>query len=510
MKDGQLTSEEEVGKSMLKVVRGGILIFVAIALSQLLGFLRQLSIIRLLSPEEYGLISLGMIVTEIFIIIATLGLNLGSQRYIAFSMGKGDERRTRGVIFSTNGILIISVTMITIAAPLLASPLSRFFDMEEMSGVIMWLALLIAPYVTIDILASYFLGFHRAGPKAVFQRIFLGIASLVCTIAFLMVRKDLASALLAMAVSYIIVAVIVLFYSTRNFPIKLRGGERIPMARTMLVFSIPLFATAALGYLIFQIDTLILGYYVSAEMVGIYNGAFIFSQFLAAPLNAVALIYMPIISSMAARDRHEELKAVYRSATKWLFIATLPLFLVLFMFPRNVLSLFLGADYIEAAVALQLLCAGEFVNTLVGPLGMTLLAYGRTNLMMINSIIAVTASIILNVILIPRFGIEGAAFGLMISLTMANALSLGFLYFIYHIHPFYSNYVKPVLIISAISGVLYLPMKSLLAVSDWFVIGYYPFLLGLGIAVLVLSHNLEPWDRFLIRAVWGKLKGGEG
>lgn len=241
MEDGQLTSEEEVGKSMLKVVRGGMLIFVAIALSQLLGFFRQLSIIRLLSPEEYGLITLGMIVTEVFIIIATLGLNLGSQRYIAFFVGKGDERRTRGVIFSTNGILVISVTLITIAALLLASTLARFFDMEEMSGVIMWLALLIAPYVTIDILTSYFLGFHRAGPKAVFQRIFLSIASLVCIIAFLMVRKDLASALLAMGVSYIIVAVLVLFYSTRNFPIKLRGGERIPMARTMLVFSTPLF-----------------------------------------------------------------------------------------------------------------------------------------------------------------------------------------------------------------------------------------------------------------------------
>ena len=501
-----LTPEEQIQKSLVSVAKGGTLILAGMFVSQLLGFVRQFTVVRFLSPEDFGYISLGMILTDIFILLATVGLNVGSQRYIAFYKGRGDMDRVRGVIISTAKILVASVTMVTAAVLLLASPLASLFEMEEMTMVIRYFAMLIPLYVFIDIVTSFFLGFERAGPKAIFQRMLLSVACLGFVVAFLLIKRDLYSVVLAMVLAYTLVAGAASFYIVKRFPVRMRGEGRVSSTFSLIKFSLPLFASTALSYLVYQIDTLMLGYYMTADMVGIYNGAFIFSVFLASFLHAIGVIYMPVASTFVARGQHAELQVVYRSATKWLFLATLPLFLILFMFPRTVLDMILGGRYSEAAVALQLLCVGEFVSTLVGPTAMTLVAYGRANLLMLKSAIALAADVILNILLIPRFGITGAALASCIALALANIVETLLIYFIYGIHPFGWNYIKPILILTSLSIALYVPMKSLLAVSSWFLVAYYPLLLGLGIAATVISRSLEPSDRYFIDAVLRKLK----
>jgi O-antigen/teichoic acid export membrane protein len=215
---------------------------------------------------------------------------------------------------------------------------------------------------------------------------------------------------------------------------------------------------------------------------------------------------LPVASGLVAKGQGSELKDLYRSTTKWLFIFTLPLFLTFFFFPSQIMRLAFGGDYPTAARALQLLCLGDFVHTFLGPNATTLVAYGRSRFIMMAAIIATVTNIILNLILTPRWGITGAATASFIALILINIITSIYLFRRYRIHPFGANYLKPVVILVVVSAALYLPLREMLDLSCWLLLAYYPLLLALSLTITYLSRSLEPMDRVLIKAARQRLR----
>jgi O-antigen/teichoic acid export membrane protein len=505
MNDQALSSDQVMQESLSRVAKGGALIIAGMILSKLFGFLRQFAVIRLLSPEDYGFFALGMTVIGVYILISTLGLQSGSQRYIAYYQGKGDVERTRGVISSTLKITAITASLMTILAILLAKPLSSLFQKPEMSGVLLWLVPLVSLTMGIEIASSIYMGFQKVGVRVFSRDVGLYFMSLVFVVIFLLVHRTLDSLLAAMVVAHVVVALLTAVYSLRRFPIKVRGGRREEMTKELILFSLPLFAVSAFNYLMLRMDILMLGYFESAEMVGVYNAVFILVQVLAVFLLSVGSIYMPVASSMVARDYHDEIRMLYRSATKWLFVFTLPLFLILFLFPSHILGLAYGSIYPTGAGALQLLCLGEFVHTFLGPNGLTILAYGRPRMLLIHASIATVVNVVLNILFIPRWGITGAAIASFIALILINLLNSGYLYLRFKIHPFTWGYIKPVVLLTITSAALFYPLDKLLDVSRWLVIAYYPLFLGLAILYLFISRSLDTYDKLFLRALKDRL-----
>lgn len=487
------------------MAKGGVLIFIGMVCFKIFNFLRQLTIIRLLSPSDYGLFALGMTVVTIYMIFANLGLYSGSQRYIAFFQARGDDARTRGVIISTLRIIGFSVTIFTVISIFLAGPLANLYDKPGVEEVLLWFTALIPLSIFIHIMAAFFLGFKQPSFSAFVENIGLSLVSLILVTIFLLIFRNLTSVLAAQVLAHTLVFAAGLIYCVTHFPIRIRGGERVLMVKELLAFSIPLFAASALTYLMIQMDTLMLGYFVPSDQLGFYNAAYLLSSVLPIFLMSVSTIYMPVASGLVARENNLELKNVYRSTTKWLFLFTLPLFLTFFLFPSQIMGLAFGGGYPTAAQALQLLCLGDFVHTLLGPNGMTLIAYGHSRILMIAAAIATVVNITLNALLIPRWGITGAAIASFIALILVNILISGYLYIRYRIHPFGASYIKPVVILVAVSAALYYPLLSLLDVSKWLLLTYYPLLLLLGLGTVYISGSIEPTDRMLITAVKQRL-----
>lgn len=505
-----IPEEEIVGDALKKVAKGGALIFFGSVAAKLFGFLKQFIVIRLLSPSDYGLFTLGITVVGLYVLASSLGLTTGAQRSIAFYWGRGEESRARGVVLSTSRILVLWTLGVTAVLLGTARPLASLFDKPDLAFVLLCLSPLVPLTVFIDALASFFLGFHRVEVKVYLQNIGLCLVTLLSVALFLGVGRKLAFLLAAVVSAHVLVSAAGLVYAYRRFPVSLRGGKAEPMGREILRFSLPLLAVAALNYLIIQTDTLMLGYFVSSDLVGMYNAAFILVQVLSVFLVSVASIYMPVASSMVARGQNREVKGLYRSATKWLFIFTLPLFLIFFLFPREVLGLLFGGVYPRASNALRLLCLGEFVHTLLGPNAMSLLAYGRSRVLMVNAALATAGNIVLNALLIPRWGIDGAAAASFISLASVNLLNSAYLYARYGVHPFGKSYVRPVINLAAVSAVLYPALSGLLRLSPWVLPVYYPFLLGVGLGLLFLGGDVEPADRVLLDALKRRLHRNGG
>jgi O-antigen/teichoic acid export membrane protein len=129
-----------------------------------------------------------------------------------------------------------------------------------------------------------------------------------------------------------------------------------------------------------------------------------------------------------------------------LFTLTFPFIMVLFLFPKTVISILFGEKYMLASTALQLLVIAFFIHAFLGPNDTTITIFGKTKMIMYFNFIAGCINVFLNYFLIPLFGINGAALSTMISLIIINSLYSAYLYKISKIHPLRRNFVLPVII----------------------------------------------------------------
>jgi O-antigen/teichoic acid export membrane protein len=163
-------------------------------------------------------------------------------------------------------------------------------------------------------------------------------------------------------------------------------------------------------------------------------------------LFAVNRIAMPVASELFGSGSEKEMEYVYKSIAKWSLMVALPMFFILFFYPQNIISFFFGKEYLEAANVLRILAVGFFVNSISGSFGEFFQSYGKTLPIFIISVTGTILNLTLMAILIPKFGIEGAAFALASSLLWMCLLGNICMYYYKRILPFSREYLKAIVL----------------------------------------------------------------
>ena len=112
---------------------------------------------------------------------------------------------------------------------------------------------------------------------------------------------------------------------------------------------------------------------------------------------------------------------MYRVATRWSLIAAGPVFLLMAAFPGAALSLF-GAGYGSGRLALALVASAMIINVATGPAMAVLNMAGRSSLALVDALIAVVLNVCMNLMLIPAYGLTGAAVAWVVTIAVGNVL----------------------------------------------------------------------------------------
>jgi len=144
-------------------------------------------------------------------------------------------------------------------------------------------------------------------------------------------------------------------------------------------------------------------------------------------LVAVNSILSPKISQMFASNDHDALKNTIQKSTKIIFIASSPVLVTYYLFPDYIMGLF-GAEFEVGALALVILAVGQFFNAISGPVGQVLNMTDKEYVLRNTAIIAALLNLILNYILIPQYGINGAAIATAISRILWNLMCIVYIY----------------------------------------------------------------------------------
>lgn len=478
-----------------KLLTGGGLLFIGLVIELGVSFLAKAVIARVLGAVNYGAVSLGVTTLGLVSTLALLGLHTGVGRYLPRF---DSEAERRGVVLSAFQIVVPVATAAGVLVTVFADPIARYVFTDPSTAEYVRIFGLVIPFVAVMKLSiGVIRGLQQATPKVIVQNITPPVTRFSAVAIAVVVGAGAIGVATAYAVAYVVAAIVGLYYVVTRTSI-LADVKPMYMHGKLLTFSAPLIISAAMAFILTDLDTFMLGYFASTRDVGIYNVVYPLAQLLTTGLTAFAFLFMPIISELDAEGATDEMHRIYQIVTKWIFMGTLPVFLIVALFPEMTIRITFGSEYTEGGIALTLLAIAYFSHAIAGPNANTLTSIGRTRLIMWDNLAVGILNAILNLALIPEYGYLGAGIATAISYISLNVLYSAQLYRETKIHPFTVSLVYPGLIAGALITFIYWMTITFLSVTIPVLVVMFVVFMALYAVVILRFGGVEEEEIALV------------
>lgn len=444
-----------IGPVLGKVSRQGAVVFLTRGAALLLGITSTILLSRLLGTAGLGEFRLGSVVVQLVTAFCVLGLDKALLRYVPILEARGENGRgllIRGssVVFAIS--LVLSAVLF-LAAPVLAT---SYFHSPEMTGVIRLFSL----QVPVLALFRFLSGAVTAAKRFDFASKITNILSpavfvfLIALVALL--SPSLKGTIAARIVAQLVAGGFLAVFLVQHYP-KLRQTKASTQGifKSYLLLSVPLFLIGFGYQLLNQMDTIMLGHFVSAREVGIYSVAFKVSAFVLIGLEILLPIVAPLFSQFRETGADQSMEMLFGTATKWLCYSALVIFVCIVIFRLELLHVF-GKGFTAGSTVLLILAAGQLVNAATGPTGVLLTMTGKQKWELANTVSMVVINFLLNLWLIPKMGMTGAAIATALSIATINGLKLVQVYVLFGLRAYNLKYFKGIVAIGAAGLVGYL------------------------------------------------------
>jgi len=493
----------ETGEKAIKsVAKGAGIVSLGLIFSNFAGYLFNVVTARFLGSDGYGVISLAVAVVGFLAPLCVLGIDSGIKRYVAFYRGKGDESRTKGTITSGLKIVLLPTVFISILLFIFSEPIAiRVFNEPAASFVFRIFALALPFKILLKTLISITDAFQEMKYRVVSYYVMRKGTRILLVLGFFYVGLEILGAAYAIMLSYVLGFSTALFFVARKIAPKLSQVKSNLNYKELIAYSWPLLFVSIMTKILGYTDKVMLGYFEASSQVGVYNAALITAAFITIGLSAVKKITMPVFSDLLGKEEGEELSRTFRTSNKWLIAITLPLFFVLLLFPNHVMNLIFGLEYVVASTALSILAVAYFLKACLGLGSSFLRSIERTKVILLATLAGGFLNIVMNLLLIPRLGIEGAGYAYLLSTVVVYGLYMLYTYRYLGESPYRQNIFKP--LISAILAVIpvYLLFQHVLPPTNLLLIPAFVLFLAIYTLLFLVFGGLEEDDIVVLKAV---------
>ena len=504
-------------KHVVVAARGGGIVFVGKLFAWGTRFALAVLLARILKADEYGLYNLALTVATVAASFPTLGLDAAIVRYTAVFASRKDHGSVLGTLQLGIGVPAVLSVIAAIGVMLASGPIATDLMHEPgLAPLLVIVSLMIPATVLNRQLAATLQGFKRIEYSVLAEQFSQPMVRLVILLVFALLGLTAAHAIVASTVAALVVTVMLLVLVHRVFPLRgvVRETKRHP--GELLRFSLPVFFSNVVTTLGHNMQTIFLGVLGTASQVGIFSVATHLNLIGSVFQSSVVSASMPLFAESQDRGDRRTLEHLYQVTSKWSLALNLPFFLMVLAFPQALLAIF-GSEFNEGAAALVVLAWANLINAATGTSGAVLDMTGHTRVKLLNSTVAIGLAIGLNFLLIPVFGLVGAAFAALASQGAVNLLRLAEVGIMERVSPYNRTFLKP------IAAGLAAYAASLLA--GYLAQGTGPIVqVVAGLGALFLTYGLvlvrlglDDEDRLVLDRVKGRLlrrnrhrKGGDG
>jgi O-antigen/teichoic acid export membrane protein len=247
----------------------------------------------------------------------------------------------------------------------------------------------------------------------------IGVISSVGSVILLALGYSIRSVLLVNLFANL-VGVVAFVIASRSLLPGLKIWPRIngSALKRLLQFSLPILLSTISAIIVGRLDRFILAYYLPLAAITFYSLPYSLSEKLSLGVANVTSVVFPFTSELHARDAHGKVHELYLRSTKIVSLMTLPITVVLFTLSDEILRFWLGDEYAtQGSICLQLLSLAAFLNAVGAVPTVTALGIGRAWLCSAFAFAASVADLLFTFLLIPNYGINGAAWALLISIA---------------------------------------------------------------------------------------------
>jgi O-antigen/teichoic acid export membrane protein len=442
-------------------IRGSSLLLFGQLASKGLTFLVQVMIVRYLSKADYGAFAYALSIASLGTTICLFGLDRAVTRFAPIYHEREDYRKMAGTIaMALLTVLLLGLAVIMIFYGL-QGYLDRTFIKDNMAAALLLILIFFAPVDALNnLMNGMFAVFSKPG-AIFFRKYILGPGLEILVVVLLIVGK---SGVRFLAVGYLFSGILAIIIYGAMLIQMLRKMDlvrffkpaiiQIP-AREILMFTIPLLTSDLVYVVMNSVDAILIEYFYNTGALAGLRAVQSTAKLNLFVLSSFALLFTPAAARMFARNDQKGINNLYWQNAVWIAVVTFPIFILSFSLAQPITVLVYGQRYEDSALIMALFSLAYYFNAATGQNGMTLKVFGKLRLIVLINVAAAVLNLLVNLLLIPRYGALGAAFGTFITLIIFNCMKQGGLRLI-GISIFDITYLKVYLSIGAIAVALLL------------------------------------------------------
>lgn len=409
-------------------MRGAAASFLLKAASTALTLATSIVLARVMGTTDFGYFSYAVALIGLLSVPTSLGLPNLLIRFLASYRARGEWGLMRGLLLRTNQAVLAVSLVVGVAALAVIWPLRG--SLPALHPTVFLISLLLLPLTTLNALRGASLrGLHHTVLGQLPEDLIRPALMIAMVLVVWRLRTasglDATTAITLQVASTGAAFAVGAWLLLERIPAEVRAAHPAVELRSWMRSAVPLLALGGMQVINQRTDIMMLGIFTTPAQVGIYQVASRGADLVAFGLLAVDRVIAPEFSRLYTRRDLARLQRIVTTSTRVVLLVTLPATLVMAFFGRPILGGFFGAGFAAGAPALAILSAGQLANAGLGSAGSLLNMTGHEADTARSIVVSALVNVVLNLLMIPRWGIVGAATATGISVVVWNLL-LGF------------------------------------------------------------------------------------
>ena len=282
--------------------------------------------------------------------------------------------------------------------------------------------------------------FHRAGTMILLFGLYLNFI-------------DVEQLIYGITGIYIVRVVIMKLYAfSLRFPSF--NTTKIPNLSSVLKYTTLIIIAGSVANVILEVDKFMLNRYVAIEYVAYYGVAIYIASVIGVPSRSMHQIISPLTAKLLNDKNKIELDKLYKKSSLSLFIISGFIFLLIIL-NINELYNFINDNYVDGILVVFVISLSKLTDSLLGNNNAILFNSDYYRMVLVLGVFLAILTVVLNIIFIPIYGINGAAFATFLAILLYNLAKLWFVNIKLKMQPFTLNTVKVLVLIIVCLGVFY-------------------------------------------------------
>jgi O-antigen/teichoic acid export membrane protein len=362
---------------------------------------------KTIALPDYGVWSQVIVTVEWLTVVSLLGLDSALVWLLPTKKTKEDIRQE---FLSSLGCTVLMAVILAGSLLFLADLLAfLFFGGQSASPFVRAVACAVIVTATNRLCIAYFRAFRQVAKYSilllmeVYGQVFL-------IVWFVLSGYGLWGAIYALVAFRLLVLVIAFWLIVREVGLAMPRFASLP---SYLAFGLPVVPAVFFLWMVNVSSRYAIGFFLGPRSVGIYSAAYGGGMLTTVFFIPVLFLLAPSISALWEEGQVEQVSKVLRYSTKYALLLTIPMVFALSILAKPVLALMATPDYVEGAILLPFIGVAQMAWMLSGVAEAVIGLARRTWVLPLVYGVCALFNLTLNVLLIPRLGILGAAISML-------------------------------------------------------------------------------------------------